>query len=186
MAHGIYRVTVWGYLVTAILAHVGKGYAIVGADRAISGDNSIDTYGVPKIVKRGGVIIGLAGLVVKGQMLLERWGVCASDQQSLSKHVQDLVKQLGGTTPETFLDDCSLVLVTPGRIYVAEHLGGLVPFANRWLAIGNGAEPARAAAETAVQYGETPRAAVRVGLKCAARMCQGVRGPFDVLTLGLI
>lgn len=152
---------------TAILAARVGGRIIVGADRAWSSADHMYTCG-PKVLRAGAWLVALAG-------------EACCDWEALAEHNPRTPDDVGDLLGRSEAD----VLLVRGKTIRLGSCDGSKPWA--WgairgdAAIGDGGSWLHGAWDALEGYELDAETRMRRALKCAARRCPSVKGPFDVV-----
>ncbi len=166
---------------TAVLAQCGRGWCSLTADRRFTNQHGeVSTSGEPKIVKRGNILIGYAGMPDQFLEFLARWKPCLADVNEIRKQVRAMC---GDKDP--VWNDTDIVIAIPGKILCTQGNTALL-YSDRLVSIGTGGTTAQAAAAGALATakGLSDRKVGLLGIKIAAQLHSDVGGPCDYLRIG--
>jgi ATP-dependent protease HslVU (ClpYQ) peptidase subunit len=153
----------------------------MGGDRAMSDDNTIHVGSEPKVRRVGGYLFGEAGTGGMCERFVNAWQADVPSKPAAAKaEALRIARTCGGDDP---FGECSLIVCCAGRQWQLQGDGALWGYTGLQ-GVGNGAQVGMGAARAAMRYGAGPREAIREGLRQAAALCLGVKGPFDIVSIG--
>jgi len=188
---------------TCIVGLVDKdGTVWMGGDRAIScGDGQLVISRHPKVKDVGGALIGIAGtMALVGLLHRSDWpkydaishygGLIVWIQDTLRIWVWERAKELGTFTTkdgQQILDGCLLIGVE-GRLFEIANYGSVLEPHLPFFGIGNPKEAIGVlwAMREWASGPSSAKVALTTALEASAYLTDGVRGPFDILSLPLV